>query len=554
MAWDRWQKQQQRNAFTGIPESTKRNAFTGIPEQDDEDRQNRLGSNVECQSRFDCGSGFTCKNGKCVSLQNKSGPTFRPSGCGDDNKNPCDGKNGSECTEPSPGECQESECPPGSKKCCRQTADGSVKCLCRECEPEGNCNPWCDQNYKTFGTLVPGCNGGGTHGCSESICTDCSFCDPFVIGSTEGTCTPFSGQGPCWCNGCSEPCHRCDRSSPSSPTFGECVRENDCLNCYERGEVECPDCQGKTVGPFKFCGFDARTSREALDKAVENACAKENCDKCAPTGGGFVCKPYQGGNPYPPANYCPPGEFCKITGTASAGSQACFIYSSWDLEKTPEGCLCDDTSDCDVCKYCSDGTCIDGSNVNIVQDGKGWFSEGLGIWRAGEGFYYSDRNKPDFCTNFYYGRSITAIGVNVALPITPPRCAVRRTRPYCGGYTPNRFNISLLYSHPYDGSGLPSWVDCKKDYVPDTYVYAFDHHSYNSTADDPNVLRGELRAESWLQRIGSGDFWARRHQFIRYMVGYGATEAEAIADQQRQFDEFVAGFPLDPNAIIAPFN
>ena len=357
---------------------------------------------TSCTSSSDCGSGYSCIDGRCmapgitgagsgsgttsgsssVSCEPDPNPIPPPGGPGGSS---CGGStpSGSSFT-PSAGPCSKPGCSKDvsaingaggggyadeccGERCCRFFSSGpggvGVQCFCGPCPPPQRCQEYCDSYDKAFGSPPEGCN-------AATYCSECEYCDSFGP-FTE--CKPYLSGGPCWCGGgnaCSNSCEQCK-------VDGTC--EYDCNNCETCLTMYNQLCNCKEGGP-KYTTIRCCTSSCNQSDLQFEDCKNDGCDSVCPPGGG-------GGDPckgdcynrtcceqapppdcdFPPCvqpSSCPPcpaGSSCKNIGFISAGGETCYVEEVCDKGNVPSSCgdsECNCHLDCPDCQLCgTDGKC-----------------------------------------------------------------------------------------------------------------------------------------------------------------------------------------------------
>jgi hypothetical protein len=334
----------------------------------------------KCRSNTNCPTGYACIDGTCVKIYTRDSTQWGT--CGESNiEFPCKNKKSSDnkCNDsrPGPGDCLESECGPGSPKCCRQNANGSVECYCGECknvEPN-TCSVYCDDYYKTFGIIAAGCNKPDNQKayCGGNICSECETCTPDFFGG-PAQCKPFElGDigAPCHCVGCEKPCEYCNKDY-ESPTFGNCYFDgNNCQVCCSQSNPQC------TCGPLTELGGSVSTCapyygkacpsvlRDKINALCEQKCATEP-DPCAPE---CTTKTYEIDAVDLPTfepDPCPAKSTCTNAGSMTVGSTSIVFEKICNFENVPESCKetdCNCNNDCPSCEICNaQGKCEDDPN------------------------------------------------------------------------------------------------------------------------------------------------------------------------------------------------
>lgn len=356
----------------------------------------RRASNTRCTSKADCGAGFACIDGQCTRIHTRNGGNWTPNSCGDDSitwvctKGDKSGSNDT-CTKPTPGNCDKDPICPG-ERCCRQQADGSIRCVCGSCEQTdtSTCNVYCDQQYKAFGVVRPGCYTRDMEGfgeCGGNICDECKFCEDTFLGYAECVLgeqdDPFNPL-PCHCfPKCAEECHICNKDT-DSPNFGDCEYSPDnCQQCCTLYNYECPNCPNTYIPEGSHCEPVGSTKPciTALREKLAAQCAQKQCqDPCAPTGSFSRC--VDGSAPVDPianpggpsGQSCPEGKTCQYTGYIEAGGKTCYLYSTWVTADIPPECKesdCNCHDDCPDCQLCgSDGKCYNDPVCDICGEGQ----------------------------------------------------------------------------------------------------------------------------------------------------------------------------------------
>ena len=408
MSWDFWRRVDGLDKRTSDPERIARNARAGFAANNESFLGSELfrkASSTLCNGGAGCGAGFACVDGRCTKIFAKNGGNWTPNSCGDDNitwvctKGDKSGSN-DKCTRPTPGNCDKDPICPG-ERCCRQQRDGSIRCVCGSCEQTdiSRCNVYCDQQYKAFGVVRPGCylpSQDGFGECGGNICDECKFCENDFFGS-GGTCQlgeqddPFNPL-PCHCfSKCSEECHLCNKD-PDSPKFGDCeYSPQNCMQCCTQYNYDCPQCARYFEGAQHHC--EPVTSgkpciqalREKLYKQCQSDCATKP-DPCAPTGSFSRC--VDGSAPVDPDTNpggpstisCPQGKTCQYAGYLEVGGDnptTCYFYNTWVTDDIPsecEECDCNCNNDCGDCEICNaQGECerdpvCDATTVDIWLD------------------------------------------------------------------------------------------------------------------------------------------------------------------------------------------
>lgn len=394
MAWDFWKKVEEAEAGVGNPSAGFAYAGNAIENSNLFRKANQYG----CNDSGDCGSGYACINGKCTKVWTKDGSNYVPNTCGEtpiewqNCKKGQEGGTNDTCGKATPGNCEKDPDCPG-EKCCRQQADGSIRCVCGSCDENyaSRCNVFCDQYYKSFGITANGCftkDQDGFGECGGNICDECEICEDDIFGS-GGKCErgeiddPFNPV-PCHCSSkCPEECHVCNKDVDSA-NFGDCeYSENNCAECCAISNYECPQC-ARYFGDFQY-HCEPVTSRktciyalrEKLFKQCEEDCKTEP-DPCAPTDNFSRCvigsAPVDPDtNPGGPSEIsCPDGKTCKYTGYIEIGGKTCYLYDTWVTADIPEECKecdCNCHNDCPSCKLCgADGECYDDPDCNVNVD------------------------------------------------------------------------------------------------------------------------------------------------------------------------------------------
>lgn len=381
MGWDFWDKGSSRGPR--IPRKKNklyRNPFTGGLEEERQDtsswsHQDRWDKN-KCTGNKNCGSGQSCIDGQCVKVHTRSGGNFKPNSCGEDPVEwaPCKpgndtGGSKDKCMKPTPGNCEkEPDCP--GVKCCREQRDGSIRCVCGDCEQTDTavCNTWCDSQYKSFGTAGPGCFTKDMEGfgeCGGNICDECEFCDNNIFGD-GGICTlgEQGGLNPLACHcfpSCKEECHSCDKDKDSD-SFGECEYEPaECAECCETWNYECPQCNIYFRGVETHCEpvTSGLSCIEQLRARLFSACrvlcdSSDGDDPCDINKiGQNTSYCYEGAE----SDFiCPEGKRCTLTGRINGPTSTCDLYNIIDPETIPpqcQGCDCNCDNDCGDCEICN---------------------------------------------------------------------------------------------------------------------------------------------------------------------------------------------------------
>ena len=330
--FDDWYKKseevgEQQNAYnTGLGYS--RNFLTNIlvpPQQ------------TGCVSSSQCGSGFGCVNGKCVSIGDVGG-----NGSPNSPGNCPSGSIGNDCNSGSYA-CQSSPtCGSGSgvTECCGGDVTyvfkpGEESRVEGECVTNEYCHYYCSSRYALFGP--PDGNPEFYDPCAgKSICenTDCEECGLF-----SGLCEPKSGDRPCWCNGgasCGE-CEGCI-TDPTDSNFGSCAPTDDSLDrCRQCVTLESYKCCGKDVGPLEVCskpGFGGTTNdlRDELKRQAKEKCSAL-CDSCEQKDYKTYCSDTTG-LPGSDLN-CPDGKTCKQTGSMTSNGVTCIFVEEKDTSDCP---------------------------------------------------------------------------------------------------------------------------------------------------------------------------------------------------------------------------
>ena len=387
MGWDFWRDVDELDRRTSDPERIAREARAGFAFTNQNFLDSSLfrrASNTQCNGGGDCGVGFACIDGRCTKIFAKNGGSWTPNSCGDDNvtwvctKGDKSGSN-DKCTRPTPGNCDKDPICPG-ERCCRQQGDGSIRCICGSCEQTDTsiCNVYCDQHYKAFGTVLPGCYTRDMEGfgeCGGNICDECKFCEDTFSGYAECVLgeqgDPFNPL-PCHCfPKCSEECHVCNKDT-DSPNFGDCeYAPNTCAECCSISNYECPQCARYFEGFQEHCEpiGSTRNCLSVLQEKLFAACAVECAaeDPCAPTDSFSTC--VDGSAPVDPITNpggptgvsCPDGKTCQYTGYIEIGGKTCYLYSTWVTADIPERCKecdCNCDNDCGDCEICNEqGKC-----------------------------------------------------------------------------------------------------------------------------------------------------------------------------------------------------
>ena len=383
MGWDFWRKVEELDRRTSDPQRIAKDARAGFASANESFLDSdlfRRASDLQCNGSHDCGSGFACINGKCTKIFTKNGGSWTPDSCGDDSvtwvctKGDKSGSN-DKCTQPTPGNCDKDPICPG-ERCCRQQSDGSIRCICGSCgqADASTCDVYCDQYYKAYGEVIPGCYTRDMDGfgeCGGNICDECQFCEDTLMG--YGECVlgeqddPFNPL-PCHCfPKCSEECHICNKDI-DSPDFGECeYSPQNCQECCTQYNYECPQCPNKYIPIAQHCQSVTSSKacitalREKLYAQCEDECANDP-DPCAPTGSFVRC--VDGSAPVDPdtnpggptGQSCPQGKTCQYTGFLEASGKTCYFYDTWITEDVPDECRepeCNCHADCGDCEICN---------------------------------------------------------------------------------------------------------------------------------------------------------------------------------------------------------
>jgi len=289
-----------------------------------------------CVSSSQCGSGYGCVDGKCISI-GAVGNNGSPNSPGY-----CPGV-GNDCNSGSYA-CQSSPtCGSGSgvTECCGGEVTyvfkpGEERRVEGECVTNESCHSFCSARYALFGPPDP--NNLLTDQCAgKNICTntDCEECGLF-----SGICEPKSGDRPCWCDGgrsCGS-CEACITNSADS-NFGSCAPTDDSLDrCRQCVTLESYKCCGKEVGPLEVCskpGFGGTTNdlRDELRRQAKAKCS-ELCTDCKQKSYKTYCSSTTG-LPDPNTLNCPPGMHCKQTGTLEIDGEQCIYVEEADLSNCP---------------------------------------------------------------------------------------------------------------------------------------------------------------------------------------------------------------------------
>ena len=409
MGWDFWGKNNNnpfRGGFAGSGTGKLyRNPFTGelTTERQDTsyDSYRRGWENNRCNSSADCGSGHACIYGQCVKVYTRDGSNYQPDTCGDENVQwaPCrkgNVKKGSndKCGRPTPGDCEKDPVCPGVK-CCRQQGDGSIRCVCGPCEQTdwARCNPFCDSYYKSFGEVAAGCYTKDMDGfgeCGGNICDECKYCSIHTKACEQPQDESDANFNnlPCWCAGCDEECHACDKD-PDSSTFGDCVYSPaNCAECCTQYNYECPQCPNRYIPVAHHCepATSSKPCITALRELLYAQCAWEcqnEPDPCAPTGSFSFCEdgtptincnlgPLGTKCPNPDGFVCPEGKTCDNAGYLQVNGQTCWFFNTWVTEDIPdecEECDCNCHNDCGDCELCgTDGKCYSDPACDVSSD------------------------------------------------------------------------------------------------------------------------------------------------------------------------------------------
>ena len=461
MSWDNWNKQWDRlnkaleaprnqpfseSGLLGLSNSEIREGTTALDEP----------SATYCRSNGDCGAGFACVNGACMKVYTIK--DNKVDSCGSETAEwpcePIDSIGG--CDTPGLGDCDSNPDCPG-EKCCRAGASGDIKCWCSDCEDveHGICSVYCDQLYKSFGTVGPGCSlpDKGTGDCGGNICTECAFCDDTSLGFTGvPVCNSDpdeigNNDAPCWCKNLD--CKKCI-TDKNDPNYGEYVDdEENCMDCCTQANWECshhfPNCN-KTVNgshcePVNSPKPCITALREKLYAECEADCQNE--DVCAPTGSLTHCT---GDPPF----VCPSGYICEQSGTITSGGNTCTIYDTWKADEVPEecescGCNCND--DCGTCQTCGEnGECINSGGCDGCR------------------------------VDMYIEWSFKQTADNVCFGV--PTCYIDRL-----------ISASTLYysEEPYGNYNPLAW----RALTPDNAIRGIEHYSlvYEDLGIDPNITR-----------------------------------------------------------------
>ena len=293
----------------------------------------------KCWENGNCAAGFYCVGGQCVqnTTAGNLGGTQNPGDCSDPVYD-CGRNQGCEkpkCIETSVDDCCSDE------RCCRYRATGvnvpnsiSVQCYCGPCEEDSLCNQWCDSYLKTIGNYLPGCN-------RDNTCTECDDC---IGGAGPASCSPDTFNPPCHCDAsiCGE-CESCD--SETGDCYNDAKKCKFCKNFFPK----CPGDSGITGNAITICKSSPYFSNADIEYWYEKNCPSKE-EACKVPGNSSVwCDDSQ--DPQPP---CPPNNFCKDTGTISAGGATCYLRTDYDLADIPAGCSeCENDSDCGDCGVCS---------------------------------------------------------------------------------------------------------------------------------------------------------------------------------------------------------
>jgi len=348
-------------------------------------------TNTKCSSSQECGAGFYCNNGTCVSsgggntysITSGIGCSVGPNGVDSGTY----GGGGSRCGSSSGtgNGCYSAGCGQGSRvndaassgskgnpcaTCCREDSSGNVRCTSGSCPPEGTCSEYCTNEKESYGSYGEGCD-------SRNTCTECSSCN-------DGTCEEKSdAERPCHCN-------------------NECGEREDITCCNFRDT-----CKGRIEG--LYCHPTYRTwYPRCYDPDVE----------CLP--GGSACRGCTTGS----GPSVPDGCTSKGFITSDLTGETIYIYECCEVLNEKPGCVqCDEDQNCGECQYCDRGLCVKYSNCPGKYVPPPVYARAVGTV-YGNGWYGPPEqyNFTGYWVNVSNGESIGAVRAPNLLPSYPNYC------------------------------------------------------------------------------------------------------------------------------------
>lgn len=276
-----------------------------------------------CVSSSQCGSGYGCVNGRCVSIQVEGyGSPNSPGNC-PGGGNDCN--SGSNACQSGPG-CGSGS---GETACCGgplnyQSSENGV--ITVSCDSDKSCDMWCTTYNEIFGFNAEFCAG-------REVCDpDCEYCS--LSGSCEKSLIAEST--PCWCDAGARCgwCRACI-TAPSDARYGECAQTKETQErCKQCATIESYECCGQEVGPLTFCstpgeGSSSDAVREGVRRMAREKCS-ELCDNCEQKTHKTYCTNTTG-LPDPETLNCPSGIRCVQTGTLDINGVQCVYVEETDI-------------------------------------------------------------------------------------------------------------------------------------------------------------------------------------------------------------------------------
>lgn len=335
----------------------------------DANSSNNENTPAECISANDCGSGFVCRNGKCIEKGRSVGGIASVSGCSSFEPGSGGLKDSDGCQDCATPTCGNGS--PGPLNCCGGVTYTHYPGGIKSCDPplsppSSDCTSYCTNYLHLHGDYAEGCSP------SKNTCGMCEECD---LG---GDCVERSG-APCFCPGseCKADCEKCADDGSCQETCEGCV---DVCNCF----VTCPS--GKQITNSAFtkphCDNGLACSAACRQDLLANHCDeatadhKNPCDSDPndPCSSGCECKTWQLPCGTSVQDACPAGKSCKSLGDLTpagtydelgdciGGSVITHFVRVCSAEGLPEGCDdcdCNCSNDCGDCETCNAaGECV----------------------------------------------------------------------------------------------------------------------------------------------------------------------------------------------------